>query len=82
VFPGDTGYMTNSETHTAPAFIGPCSGYSGAFYCQCDECCEGYAEEAAFEMAAEARNEAALFGPTQAMLDDFAREADHEAWCS
>jgi hypothetical protein len=39
-----------------------------------------YAEEGAFEMAAEARNEEALFGPTDRMRDDFEREAAYENW--
>lgn len=60
-------------------FIGPCSG-GIVFYCQCDECCEMYAAEGAAEAAAEAANERALFGPTQAMLDDFEAERERESF--
>lgn len=63
--------------YTAP-FIGPCSA-TAATYCSCDGCCEMYAVEGEAERAAEAANERALYGPTEAMLADFEVEREREA---
>ena len=53
---------------------------AGPFECSCDECGEMYAAESAAECAAEARNEMALYGPTQQMLDEAEVERQREAY--
>jgi hypothetical protein len=67
-----------TASHTFP--IGPHWDDSPSPYgCGCDECSKDMQEQADFEMAAERRNEEALYGATPAMEADYEREREMEA---